>query len=296
MITPSDAEGTIVRNEDGSVTITAPGGRLAKIEGVVCVNPGAPEDQQVCSKTFYKRQIYLPSEYERARREVLQGTDVIVLGINGYSSVSAKNCADWGIAPGAYDAACRALLESAVLTLTQKFPGVDVRIVHGASNMGVDKAAIDVALVRNCKQLGHSCPKFLFYVTDDSDFPVYVGNTQAEYADTFITSLNILIAANGRVHAFEHDIDAAFKKRKHVIPVNVIKSISNAGGAPAFDADNKVVDAVAAFEELVHHVAITSTGVSHDPWQTTMESVLTTIISVSRRMISPARAFSVPRV
>ncbi|MEZ4534184.1 MAG: hypothetical protein R3D26_04120 [Cyanobacteriota/Melainabacteria group bacterium] len=91
----------------------------------------------------------------------------------------------------------------------------------------MDWAIIKAARDLNRPHLGHSCPKFMFYVEDDTD-PVYVAETSR--IRLFVRrSLDILIAANGRMQAFRHDIMAVFEKMKHASFVNVLKSISTNG-------------------------------------------------------------------
>jgi len=156
--------------------------------------------------------------------------------------------------------------------------------------MGVDQAVIEIAGKMNIIQLGHSCPEFMMYVKDD-DIPVYVAEDREAYADSFINSLDILIAANGRYHAFQHDIDAAFKKLKYVLPVNVIRSISTTGGPPAIGPDGKIEDAVTAFEQRVRLVA-TQMGINgNDQWKMLKHHLTGTVVSICRQIISPARAF-----
>lgn len=282
-------EGRIFR--DGNRTIVEVRGTtgIDKEPGVICVNPDAPEIERIYRKIFERKLIYLPEEGDRARREVLMGNDVIVIGMNGYSSLNAAKCAAYGIRPGAYEAACCTVLTVITEELQRRFRGVDVRFAHGASDLGVDRSIMNVANDLNLRQLGHSCPHFMFYVKDD-DVPVLVAPTQAEYAKQFIISLDILVGANGRMQAFEMDIDAAFKHRKHVIPINVMRRISNTGGPPAFGSDGSIEDAVAAFQELVHGES-RGLDYSPDPWEDLLEHVKRTATFIGRRRLSPTRAY-----
>ncbi len=281
--------GTMVRDGDGFIVRVKGKPYVADLPGVTCENPTAPPEQQIHTKRFKNKRIYTAKQYARAVKEVLFGRDVIVLGMNGYSSLSPEQCKAWGVLPGAYEAACVGILTTVYHSLTAAFPGIDVRFAHGASNVGVDKALLTVASTLNRPNLGHSCPKFMFYVEDD-DLPVFVANTQEEYAEAFIDSLNILIAANGRMQAFEHDIMAVFKKLKHVIPVNVLRSISTTGGPPAINAKGGIEDAVAAFEQRVHlaHQMIYS---SRDPYRDMISHLCETASSIVRPLLSPERAF-----
>ncbi|MBS2008311.1 MAG: hypothetical protein JST01_14785 [Cyanobacteria bacterium SZAS TMP-1] len=281
--------GIIEKDGDGYVVKVQGKPYVANIAGVFCENPGAPEAKQVHCKRFARKRIYLAGQYHQAVHEVLMGNDVIVLGMNGYSSLNDEQCRAWGVQPGAYEAACEGILKSVCRSLVETFPGIDLRFADGASNVGVDAVLLKVARDLNRPHLGHSCPKFMFYVEDD-DSPVYVAKTQQAYADAFIDSLQVLIAANGRMQAFEHDIDAVFKKLKHLIPVNVLKSISTTGGPPAIGPSGKIEDAVAAFEQRVH-MATQALYSGRDPYRNMVSHVSESTTAIVRTLISPARAF-----
>lgn len=282
--------GIILRDGDGWIVKVKGKPYVASIAGVTCENPDAAPEQQIHVKRFAKKRIYTGRQYAQAVKEVLTGKEVVVIGMNGYSALSEAQCRAWGVKPGAYEAACVGILKSVYQTLVTMYPTIDIRFAHGASNVGVDAALIKVATELNRPQLGHSCPKFMFYVEDD-DLPVFVAKTQAEYAERFIDSLQILIAANGRVQAFEHDIMAVFKKLKHVVPVNVLRSISTTGGPPAINADGKIEDAVAAFEQRVHlaHRMLYSTD---DMYRDMVGHLCQTTAAIVRPLLSPEQAFA----
>lgn len=283
-------EGIIRRQSDGSFIVRILGAvHLRGMANVECENPSAPDKEQIFSRVFRKKPIYLPDEYQRACAEVLRGTDVVVLAMNGYSALSPQKCREYGVKVGAYEAACYSIFDGAVDGLLKAYRGIDVRIAHGASGMGVDGVQIKVARHRNLKQLGHSCPKFMFYV-DDDDVPVYVADSQLAYADSFVDSLDILVAANGREQAFRHDILAVFTKLKHMIPINVLKAISDNGGPPAIGPDGKIEDAVAAYETRIHAASrMVITG--GDPFVDAKAHALEQTRAIARNLISPERAF-----
>lgn len=239
-----------------------------------------------------RKKIYLPTEYDCAVRENLRGDDVIVLGANGYSLIKPEHLQRWGVQEGAYEAACFSILYHAVVHLQNSFPGVSVRIVHGSSNMGIDKALISLARRLNLSMLGHSCPEYMMYVEDD-DVPVYVAPSVLEYSVSFCQSLDILIGMNGRKQAFDMDIDAAFKFHKHVIPINILRMISTTGGASSFDESGAIQDAIAAFYELIHVYADPIGFDSAVSWERVQEFVATQMKFISRRKMSPQRAFGI---
>lgn len=286
------SDGTIERDGKGCVvTVTGDHAHLLEQPGVICENQDAEPGKRIYTKRFIDKRVFLPHEYEQAVQELLVGTDVLVLGMNGYSSLTDEQCRAWGVQPGAYEAACEGILRAAYRTLGEGFEGIDVRIVHGASWLGIDGCQIRVAKALNRPQLGHSCPRFMFYVADGDQVPVYVARNQAEYAERFIDSLQILIACNGRAQAFGHDIDAVFKKLKHVIPVNVLKSISTTGGPPAIGPNGKIEDAVAAFEQRVHMVAQQIEHQGSDRFIELVSHICDVTSAIARQTISPERAF-----
>lgn len=263
---------------------------LLKIPGVDCLNPEDGESARVYRRNFKRKRIYLPHEYDRAMAEMLHGEDVVVLGMNGYSSLSEERCRRWQIKPGAYEAACEAILDKVITQLAADFSGIDIRIVHGASNMGVDGASIKTALRRNRPQLGFSCPHFMFYVVDDN-LPVYVAESQEEYSKAFARSLDILIAANGSNQSFKHDMAAALHYQKDLIPIDVIGAISRSGGISAVDSAGNVEDAVAAMYQFVH--SIQYNGFGRFGWERMLKRLTATTRKIARRIISPERAFGV---
>lgn len=287
---PIDPEGSI-RQENGSTIVEVQGStHLATAAGVECINPTAAENQRIYRKVFTQKPIYLHDDYDRAVKENISGDNVVVIGMNGYSSISEKNCQEWGVKPGAYEAACAQLLRTCIGHLREQYEGIGIRVVHGASAMGVDDAVIKVGKAMKVPMLGHSCPRFMMYVEDD-DVPVHVADTKAAYAEHFISSLDILIAANGREQAFRHDINAAFIHNKHVMPINVLRSISDRGGPPAFRPDGTIEDAVAAFEKRVHLVSQQLQGTELDPWKNILNHTQNTVGFICRSLLSPNIAF-----
>jgi len=261
------------------------------ITGVVCINPDASEAKRVYRKVFRRKPVYLAKEYERAVEAHLRGTDVVVIGMNGYSYLPEDTCRKWGVQFGAYEAACKSILFHIAETLQAEYPGIDIRFAHGASAMGVDLAVVSVARRLNRPQLGFNCPSFMFYVEDD-DVPVYIADNKNEYADAFVRSLNILIAANGRTHSYQMDIAAVFKHYIYLIPINVMRLIStNSSGPPAI-MDGNVEDAVALFEERVFTIGTrVLTSRTRDAWRAAIEEVQDVTTMISRQLLSAERAF-----
>jgi len=259
---------------------------IAKLPGVE-----TSADKSTCAKEFRKKRIY--TDLEKALRENLEGTDVIRLAANGYSQLRPEHCEIWGVQYGAYEHAVASLLEAVTVQIQKQFRGVDVRYLHGASNMGVDHAIMAVSKRLNRPNLGFSCPGFMFYVEDD-DTPVYVAANQPAYAEAFAKSTDILIACNGRAQALQHDLMAALLYNKEVVLVNVLRTISTTGGPPAIGPGGKIEDAVDAFLIRVHAVGQRmERGGNHDQWKMTVNEIVEVASGICRQRLSPERAFQV---
>lgn len=180
-------EGTIRREGETYVVEVRGASYLQGLPGVTCINPNDPEENRLYRKIFHNKKIYLPDEHDFAVATHLKnGMDTIILGTTGYSELTVEQLRKYGVKKGAYEAACKALTIAIAQHLQNTFKGVDVRIVHGSSNTGVDLAAIGAAKELNLRQLGFSCPRFLMYVEDGDGVPVYVAANQKEYAEAFV--------------------------------------------------------------------------------------------------------------
>src|SRR5262249_33169247 len=93
--------------------------------GIVRENPEAAPQDQIYSKHFARKKLYLAHEYDRAVKEILAGPDVIVLGMTGYSVITPGQRRAWGLKHNGYKAACVGLLSAAYQALSS-FPGIDV--------------------------------------------------------------------------------------------------------------------------------------------------------------------------
>ena len=213
--------------------------------GATCSNAEAPVAKRVWEKRFAKKQIFLPDEFAAATTFLRSVPDVITLGATGYSSLKPDVCAAWGIKPGAYEAACAALLAQTVRYLQIKFEGVRIKLTHGASDMGIDRVVIDVARQLNLDQLGFNCPRWMSYVNDD-EVPVYVAKSQSDYSDAFVRSTDILLSVGGRQQSLIHDITGAIKYGKRLIVCPIMVAISSNGGPPSRNAEGGVEDATQA--------------------------------------------------
>lgn len=294
-----DSEGTIERKANGSFVVTvlnAP----ASLEqrGVTCINSDAPENERLYQKTFVKKPIYLPADYENAVKDYVVYPDNFVISMNGYSKISDDQCVRYGIQKGAYEEACRALMSRTIGRLRDKFSGASLRLIHGASDLGVDRAVQFVADEFNIVPLGFSCPRFMLYVNDDLT-PVYVAPTKDEYADRYIQTLDLLIATGGREHALQHDVLAACVYNKRIHFIDVLNSLSSTGGVPATicgaDGRLKVDNAAAAMGRNIsfftRHDGITLAKSNGDLWDAIFDNVEAAAIEACRQKMSPERKF-----
>lgn len=242
--------GTIVR--DGSnhvVRVQGDHAYLLEIPGVVCENPDASEDSRIYSKTFRRKRIYLADKVDQARKEILGGNGAFIIGMTGYSSIKPEQCLDWGLEVGAYEEACADILTTVIRGLQSEYQGIRVKLVHGASNMGIDASVMRVARNLNLDHLGHNCPKWMFYV-EDNDEPVYVAANQESYSREFIISLMLLLSAGGRMQALEHDIAAAIRHDKRLVLLNVVQAIAKRPPLGR-NANGDIGDATTAFQDSV---------------------------------------------
>lgn len=286
----------MLRRDGKAVVVSVTGDRAKLLEtpGVICINPEVPEAERVYQKRFDNRRIFFPDE-ENLAQTALAGRNVIRIGMTGYSSITDEDCAAWGIKVGAYDVACGAILTKMVMHLRENFPGCRIKVVHGASNMGIDKVIIEVAKRLNLDMVGFNCLEWLFYVKDDDDFPVYVASNKAQYADAFIRNLDILLSAGGRIQALEHDMLAAIKYNKRLIILNLLKTLSANGGPPARDGAGRILDASAAFEQCIFSDSSVSYKRMGDPFGDLLERVKGTSVQLARHLLSPEEAYGFPR-
>ncbi|MFH1174574.1 MAG: hypothetical protein V1725_05535 [archaeon] len=296
-----DANGTIERQPNGTTLVTVLGETWSKdVPGVTCLNPSDPEPNRVYQKAFSQKQIYLPSEYDKAISEHIAHPDNFVLSMNGYSRLSKDQLNKWGIdQEGAYEEACRALLSHAIKHLKTKFTGAQLKLIHGASDMGIDKSIQQVADEYNITPLGFSCPRFMLYVNDDN-IPVYCAESSDDYADKYIKTLDLLIATGGREQAFKHDVLAAVLYQKRIHFVDVLNHLSKTAAVPAVSIDangnRRVENAAAAMGSYVSFFNLNDSMrqrvEGEDIWDTMFRNIEGVTTEVCRKKMSPARKFT----
>lgn len=298
-------EGTIKREKKGGVIVVEiikdkKTDYLLEIPEVVCVSTKVQQKKGiwVYQKMFKKKKIFLPHEYTIAVKECVEHPDNLVLSMNGYSMLSKEFCDELSIKPGAYEEACASILRQSISTISNKFPGAALRLIYGASDLGVDKAIEMVARELNIFPLGFSCPKFMFWVNDD-DIPVYVANTKDDYADTYIRTLDLLIATGGREHALQHDIFAACRYNKRIHFIDVLSLLSPTGSVPSTkvqpDGSIRVTNAAAAMGRNLSYFSpaqiVQETPTDGDQWDAVYSNISSVTTQVCRNKMTPGRMF-----
>lgn len=267
--------------------------------GVKCLNPEEKNvKRRIYQKVFSKKPIFLPDEYKTAIEKYVAHVDNFVFSANGYSSINDEQCLRYGIQPGAYEEACSAIIRETILHLRKRFKGANLKLIYGASDMGIDMAIEKVAKEFNITPLGFSCPEFMLYVKDD-EIPVYVGKDKDGYADFYIKTLDMLLCTGGRKHALQHDILAACVYNKRIHFVDVLNSLSCSGGVPATivkdDGSYMVDNAAAAFGQNISFFSRDDAKVSApkdgDHWDAIFANVNSIATDVCRRKMSPYRKF-----
>jgi hypothetical protein len=218
--------------------------------------------------------------------------------MNGYTSISEEQARRYGIVIGAYEQACKAILNHIVRHIKEKFDKTELKLIHGATYLGVDGAIQDVANEHNIIPLGFSCPRYMLYVEDDN-IPVYVGADREEYSNRFIQTLDLLVATGGREQALQHDVLAAciFNKRIHFI--DVLNSLSTTGGVPATVTDEegrtRVDNAAAVMGKNLSFFSYKDTirtgYIEGDIWDAIFSNVRGIASEVCRQKMSPQRKF-----
>lgn len=219
--------------------------------------------------------------------------------MNGYSRITEDQCRRYGIQSGAYEAACKAIMSRAIKTLKEKFYGARLKLIHGASDMGVDKAIQEAADDNKIIPLGFSCPRYMLYVKDDN-IPVYIAANKDDYSNKYIQSLDLLITTGGREQVLHHDILASIIYNKHIHIVDVLNSLSATGGVPAtvMEADGRIrVDNAAAamgrnLTFFSREDAIKYASPGNDRWDIILDNIASIASDVCRQKISPNIKFS----
>jgi hypothetical protein len=289
-------DGKITRNpKNKHVTVEVVNEPWSLDFGASCVNPKDPEEQRVYRRIFKHKPIYLPEEYDLAVSKHISAKYAFTISMNGYSKITNEQCNAYGIKPGAYEEACKAILRQTIYSLRHEFKKTHIKLTYGASDVGVDKAIEQVGREFGMAPLGFSCARYLLYCKDD-EIPVWVGANREEYADCYIQSLDLLVTTGGREQALKHDILCAciFQKRIHF--VDVLGILSNTGGVPAVtikDGKPQINNAAAAFGKFISFYGIeqatSERPIGGDRWNAVFANVKSVATDVCRR-IMPSEA------
>lgn len=240
---------TGIRRIDTSVVVQTRPGHELKEPGVVCINPDADQSERIYKKTFVKKPIFLPDQWDEAMNKYVRGPNVMVFAMTGYSNLGDDWHTKYRVKKGSYFSSCAELFKHTISS-TRRFQAADARVIHGASHMGIDGIADTVAKKEfGLMPLGFSCPEFMMYV-DDDETPVYVAKDKPEYSDYFVRSLDLLIVTGGREHSLNHDILASCKYDKRIHFVDIPNMLSPVGVPARIVLPNgqvRIENAAAAF-------------------------------------------------
>lgn len=215
-----------------------PEGWINRIEGrqhrFVNIVPQPGKEPNI--KYFDKKEIYLPEERNQYENRVLQhGDNVVWIGITGWTSPPKYFAERYGTStePGIYDKIVTALIIESALILQKENVKIDLR--HGASNVGVDGAALNSMDLISIDGSGVNCPKFMQWVDDDArGGPVYVAHDKLKYHQAFADFQKILLVTGGKYDAFYHDYLKRLKGDGFSIVADVIQVISEKA-VPAYE-------------------------------------------------------------
>jgi len=300
MLTDTRPDGKIKKLRDGSIEVSIVGeSGASNFDGVVCKNPNAPEEKRIYSKQFFNKKIYLPDEYNNMISENFHGNNNFIISLNGYSKITAEQSLRYGIREGDYEEACRALGRSMTAHLKSKFKGANLSFIYGASDMGVDRAIEDVAKEFGLPLVGFSCPRYMLYTKDDN-VPVYVAPNGDAYSDSYIKTLDLLVATGGRAQALTHDVLAACVYNKRIHFIDVLNSLSSTGGVPATiidkDGKRKIDNAAAAMGRNISFFnrfdAVASSPVNGDLWDAIFYNVNSIATETCRQKMPPEYKFT----
>src|SRR3989344_5556889 len=270
-------------------------------DGAELTNPKSAPESHEWRKEFNDKEIFFPDEYDAAVSARLNAENSFVLSLNGYFSIKPDQERAYGVSSGAYEAACVNITKSVIGFLISEFPGVHVRLIDGASDMGVDRAIQSVAAESGLIALGFSCPEYLPYVKDGNGLPVYVAADQPDYSSRYVQSLDFLITTGGRQQALTSDLNAVFVHKKKIHVIDVLSILSPHGPVPATkEANGKVVvdNAAAAIVNSLTHYAIEGGSAvikrGRDQWPVILDDVCSVAAAVCRGKLTPDAMFNQP--
>lgn len=255
-ITGIPDNGYIERLPDGKVLVIAKGAVGATgFPGVECLNPDQENNEgKVFYRIFEKNKIFLADEYDQATKELRPEKNVVVISMNGFTRIKPADLQLWGLDEGEYELACLELFNSIIKSVRERFKGIDIKLVDGGSDLGIDKVLNQARRDNELDGLSFSCPQWAFYVPDDGR-NLFVGRDSEDYADRYIQSLDCLVATGGKEQAFKHDIFAAVKYGKYITFVDVAGALARNGGVPAVtrrsDGTNEIQNAAAAMQQFI---------------------------------------------
>ena len=138
---------TAVAERKGDITTVSTVGDKPWLvhDGCECLNPKDDPEKHIWQKTFRDKEIFFPHEYKEAMAKYLSQENQFVFSLNGYSSINKKHAQRYGVNNDTYVAACNSLYKNLIVHLKKEFPEVNLALIDGASDLGVDRAGQQVA-------------------------------------------------------------------------------------------------------------------------------------------------------
>jgi hypothetical protein len=118
----------------------------------------------------------------------------------------------------------RRMLKEAYDSINTDFPGREIAIVSGLTNVGVLKLAYEEAKTRGWRTAGVACSKAAEFPCFPVDEKVIVGNEWGDESQTFVNSIDVLVRVGGGKQSLrEAEIIRQQGKRTYEYELPVIK-------------------------------------------------------------------------
>ena len=121
----------------------------------------------------------------------------------------------------------RRMLAESYCRIESDFPGKDITVVSGLTNLGVLKLAYEEAKSRGWKTAGVACKKAYDFIENwfpVDEKPVIVGDNWGDESRTFVKSIDVLVRiGNGKQSLKEAELAKLQKKRTYEYDLAAIK-------------------------------------------------------------------------
>ncbi len=248
------------RADDGSVQhfrIEVPKAENSSIFQMPDIRRGVVGSTHCAVKEFHNKTVWPPDALDAFRAKNIAAKRAVTrrhifLAASGYSSLKQDFLDRYKIEKGAYEQGARVLMAAVVRSI--QAIGIDVTVLHGVSDMGVDLSLKDCIETLPVDGLGYNSLEFMMYVKDDErGGPVWVAKDNNEYPREYAGEADILLALNGRSHTLQKDETRRLEKAGQTIPVDLISVLSQQeGGVPALDQSGVIQNAAKRIAQVLH--------------------------------------------